>query len=81
MKIARTFTIDWHLYQELRRKPNQSRIVERAVKRYLAGDEDFDIVEVSTKRLMAVLMTRDDIPERLRTTIHEILFPELHFSE
>ena len=56
LKIARTFTIDYHLYQELRKKPNQSRIVERSIRRYLNADEDFDVTEISTIRLMHILL-------------------------
>lgn len=74
MKIARTFTIDYHLYQELRRKPNQSRIVERAVRRYLNGDEDFSVSEIPTRQLMAALLAREDIPEHLRLQLHHVLF-------
>lgn len=77
MKIARTFTIDYHLYQELRKKPNQSRIVESSIRRYLSGDEDFDIKDVSTKRLLAVLLSREDIPDHLTLLIKQ----ELHLTE
>ena len=69
MKIARTFTIDYHLYQELRKKPNQSRIVESSIRRYLNADEDYSISEVSTKRLLAVLSQRDVISPQLKALI------------
>ncbi len=39
MKVARTFTIDYDLAQKLKKKPNQSRIVTKAVRRYLAKDD------------------------------------------
>lgn len=73
MKIARTFTIDYHLYQELRKKPNQSRIVERSIRRYLNADEDFDIIEIPTKQLMAALYARDDVNEHLQVLLHHLL--------
>ena len=69
MKIARTFTIDYHLYQELRKKPNQSRIVERSIRRYLNADEDYDIREIPTRRLFAVLHARDDVDDGLKGLI------------
>ena len=76
MKIARTFTIDYHLYQELRKKPNQSRIVESSIRRYLNADEDYSISEVSTKRLLAVLYQRKDVSPALLALInHELFHP------
>lgn len=77
MKIARTFTIDYHLYQELRKKPNQSRIVESSIRRHLNGDNDFDIKDVSTMRLYAVLLAREDVPKHLQLLIRE----ELHLPQ
>ena len=73
MKIARKFTIDYHLYQELRKKPNQSRIVESSIRRYLNGDEDFDIIELPTKQLMAALHARAECPIEIKLLIHNYL--------
>ncbi len=75
MKIARTFTIDYHLYQELRKKPNQSRIVETSIRRYLNADEDYSVSEISSKRLLAVLSQRGDISPIL---LNAIKFELLH---
>ena len=73
MKIARTFTIDYHLYQELRKKPNQSRIVESSIRRYLNSSEDFDVTELDTKRIMTILHNREDCPKHLKILILDIL--------
>lgn len=73
MKIARTFTIDYHLYQELRKKPNQSRIVESSIRRYLNASEDFSLAEISTKRLLAVLHSREDTPRQIYLLIDDEL--------
>ena len=75
MKIARTFTIDYHLYQELRKKPNQSRIVERSIRRYLNADEDFDVTEISTIRIMHILLNRDDCPKEIKALLRLITHP------
>ena len=75
MKISRTFTIDYHLYQELRKKPNQSRIVEASVRRYLSGDEDFDINEFSTLRLMHILGVREDTPKEVKAILRLFTHP------
>lgn len=73
MKIARTFTIDYHLYQELRKKPNQSRIVESSIRRYLSGDENFSVSEISTRQLMGVLHARKDTPNHIKILIDDYL--------
>lgn len=73
MKIARTFTIDYHLYQKLRQKPNQSRIVERAVKRYLSESQLFDYTHIDTKRLLSELRLRDDCPNHIKLLIQDYL--------
>ena len=69
MKIARTFTIDYNLAVELQKKPNQSRIVEISIRRYLAADEDYDVSEISTRRLLAVLHGRKDVDDGLKGLI------------
>ena len=73
MKIARTFTIDYHLYQELRKKPNQSRIVESSIRRYLNASEDFDLEAISTRQLMACLQQRDDCVQRFEVILWDQL--------
>ena len=73
MKIARTFTIDYHLYQELRKKPNQSRIVESSIRRYLNASEDFDLEGIPTRQLMAALRAREDCPRHIKVIIFDQL--------
>ena len=75
MKIARTFTIDYHLYQELRKKPNQSRIVEQSIKNYLHAEEDFNIHDIETLRLMHILLNRDDCPKEIKAIIRLFTHP------
>ncbi len=60
MRIARTFTIDIDLAQELRRKVNQSETVNRALRKYLASDDEFDLRDVTIGQLLAALQTRFD---------------------
>ena len=73
MKIARTFTIDYHLYQELRKKPNQSRIVERSIRRYLNADDDFSVAEINTIPLLSIVMEREDTPRQIKLLIQDYL--------
>ena len=69
MKIARTFTIDYHIYQELRKKSNQSRFVERAIKKSLSGAVEFSIQDFHTKQILSALLYRDDCPESIKILI------------
>ena len=73
MKIARTFTIDYNLAVELQKKPNQSRIVERSIRRYLSADEDFSLEEISTRQLMAALQQRDDCVQHIKVILWDQL--------
>jgi metal-responsive CopG/Arc/MetJ family transcriptional regulator len=60
MRIARTFTIDIDLAQELRRKVNQSETVNRALRKYLAENEGFDLRDVTIFELLGALQSRFD---------------------
>jgi len=60
MRIARTFTIDIDLAQELRRKVNQSETVNRALRKYMSSDDEFDLRDVTIRKLLAVLQSRFD---------------------
>lgn len=73
MKIARTFTIDYHLYQRLRQKPNQSRIVERAVKQYLTESEEYSYTHIDTIRLLSEIRMREDCPKHIKLLIQDYL--------
>jgi len=53
MRINRTFSIDYELVMELKKKHNQSEIVNRAVRKYL---DDSDAPEVSQESLTKTLM-------------------------
>lgn len=69
MKINRTFSIDYDLAQKLKNKPNQSRIVCKSVRRYLANKEQFTILDFPTLRLLSELRIRDDCPESIKILI------------
>ncbi len=53
MKINRTFSIDYELVVELKKKHNQSDTVNRAVRKYL---DDSDRPEVTEESLTSTLM-------------------------
>ena len=52
--------IDTNLATKLRMKTKgtRSRIIERAIRAYLDGETDYSIVDVPTKKLATVLMSR-----------------------
>jgi hypothetical protein len=60
MKVNRTYSIDVSLVQALRSKRNQSDTVCRALRLYLAGEEEFSITDVPLFQLMAALAARTD---------------------
>lgn len=60
MRVARTFTIDIELIQELRRKVNQSETVCRALRKYLSKDDKFNLFDVPIMQLLATLQSRFD---------------------
>lgn len=69
MKVNRTYSIDVSLVHQLRSKRNQSAIVCRALKMFLAGDDEFSAHQVATKTLLASLQGRSDISEQLNAVI------------
>ena len=52
--------ISTHLVEKLQKKTRgtRSRIIERAIAAYLKGETDYSIVDVPTKKLATVLMSR-----------------------
>jgi len=60
MRVARTFTIDIDIVQQLRRKVNQSETVNRALRKYMSDDDEFDFNDVTIRKLLAVLQSRFD---------------------
>ena len=52
--------IDTELVKKLQMKTKgtRSRTIERAIRAYLDGESDYSIVDVSTKKLATVLMSR-----------------------
>ena len=56
MRINRTFSIDYELARELKKKHNQSETVCRALRKYLEGDHNSSIGDATTRQLMAALL-------------------------
>jgi hypothetical protein len=73
MKINRTFSIDYDLAQKLRNKPNQSRIVCKAVRRFLANSEQYTYSDLPTVRLLSEVRLREDCPKSIKVLIQDYL--------
>ena len=69
MKINRTFSIDYDLAQKLRNKPNQSKLVCKAVRRYLAGAEQYTTTDIPTDVLLELVQGRKDCPPAIQALI------------
>ena len=60
MKVNKTFSIDYQLIHELKKKRNQSAFVSRAIWASLDVMQKGSIVDATTRQLMAALHGRDD---------------------
>jgi hypothetical protein len=70
MKVNRTYSIDVSLVTQLRAKRNQSDTVCRALRLYLAGEDEYSVSQVPTRNLLAAIHGRHDISEQLKAVIH-----------
>ena len=73
LKINRTFSIDYDLAKKLRNKPNQSKIVCKAVRRFLANMEQYTYSDIPAHRLMMELRMRDDVPDYIKAMLQQYL--------
>lgn len=69
MKVNRTYSIDISLVQQLRSKRNQSDTVCRALRLYLAGEDEYSVSQVRSRTLLAALSGRHDISQQLKAVI------------
>lgn len=69
--------MDYDVIQMLRPKTNKSQYVCRSVRAYTIAEEEFDVSDVSTRQLMAVLYAREDIPRHIKI----ILYDQLNANE
>ena len=73
MKVARTFTIDLKVVELLKKRSNQSRTVEAALRNWFDDYENQSVQTIPTRNLLAVLHARDDVSEALKVLLrHEL---------
>ena len=76
MRINRTFSIDYTIAMELKKKHNQSETVNRALKKYLEDEEIPSITDASEEDLIQELRLRfglGDAKSELLTTIRAMM--------
>ena len=66
MKRTRSYTLSDDVITILKYKPNKTEFVERALRRLHKQEEDFDISDVPTRQLMAVLQQREDCVRHIK---------------
>jgi hypothetical protein len=69
MKINRTFTMDLSTLELLARKKNKSLIVNLAVRQYMNHQDEFDVRDIPTRQLLAILIQRTDVDAGLKGLI------------
>ena len=73
MKVNKTFSIDYQLIHELKKKNNQSAFVSRAIWASLDVMQKGSIVDATTRQLMAALHGRDDCDAFLKQVLLQSL--------
>ena len=73
MKRTRSYTLSDDVITILKYKPNKTEFVERAVRKLHKQEEDFDISDVPTRQLMAVLQQREDCARHVKIILWDQL--------
>ena len=66
MRVNRTYSLAYSTITELNDKisaKHRSQFVDKAIKSRLNGGEDIDVSQLSSKRLLAILIERQDVSE------------------
>tara|TARA_R100000773_G_C4211554_1_gene111014 strand:+ start:716 stop:958 length:243 start_codon:yes stop_codon:yes gene_type:complete len=64
--ISANISVDVAKQLQNKTKGTRSRVVERALRAYLADREAFNIGDYPTRNVMAALLSRDDCPEHIK---------------
>lgn len=76
MKRTRSYTLSDDVITILKYKPNKTEFVERAVRKLHKQEEEFDISDVPTRQLMAVLQQREDAARHVKIILWDQLQAE-----
>ena len=73
MKFNRTFCLDLDVIQELKKRSNQSYLVNKLLKKHLFDDqEELDMDAMSATTIAAILHTKID-DEFMKTLLHRFI--------
>ena len=73
MKRTRSYTLSDDVINILKYKPNKTDFVERAVRKLHKQEEEFDISDIPTRQLMAVLQQREDCVRHIKIILWDQL--------
>jgi len=73
MKSLKTYNMDRDVIEILQPVKNKSQFICAAVRRMKNGEDAFDLSDVSSRQLLAVISYRKDVPEGLKAQIIQIL--------
>ena len=76
MKRTRSYTLNDDVITILKYKPNKTEFVERAVRKMHKQEEQFNLADVPTRQLMAVLQQRDDVARHIKIILWDQLQAE-----
>jgi hypothetical protein len=71
--ISANISVDVAKQLKGKTKGTRSRVVERALRAYLADKEAFDITDIPTRQLLACLSHRDDCDDLLKVLLQKEL--------
>ena len=66
MRVNRTYSLAYDTITQLNQQisaKHRSRFVDKAIKSRLNGGDDIDVSQLSTRRLLAILVNRQDVSE------------------
>lgn len=73
MKVNRCYTMELRTLELLAQKKNKSSIVNLAVRHYFNHEDQFNPANIETRQLLAILHSRDDVPEHIKLLINSHL--------
>ena len=73
MKSLKTFNLRHSTIAIVRKKPNQSEFVDRAINRLHNQEADFRLIDIETDVLLTTLMRRDGCPTHIKAVIRDYL--------
>jgi hypothetical protein len=75
-KGLKTFNLRRSTIRIVRQKQNQSEFVDKAIMKLHNSQEEFNIADVPTRQLMAVLQQREDTPRHIKVILWDQLVAE-----